>query len=48
MPEHEHVITFQAPERDHLAILIGSAPKGKIQVKINEMKIQSFIILWFW
>ena len=24
MPEHEHVITFQAPERDHLAILIGS------------------------
>ena len=31
------IITFQAPERDRLAILIGSAPKGKVQTKINEM-----------
>lgn len=33
----EYVITFQAPERECLAILIGSAPKGKIQAKLNDM-----------
>ena len=37
MPENDHIITFQAPERDRLAILIGSAPKGKIQTKVNDM-----------
>ena len=37
MPEHENIITFQAPERGRLAILIGAAPKGKIQTKVNDM-----------
>ena len=37
MPENDHINTFQAPERDRLAILIGSAPKGKIQTKVNDM-----------
>lgn len=37
MNNHEHVITIQGPERERLAILIGSAPKGKIQTKINDM-----------
>ena len=37
MPENDHIITFQAPERDRLAILIVAAPKGKIQTKVNDM-----------
>ena len=37
MPEHENIITFQAPERGRLAILIGAAPKGKIQTKVHDM-----------
>lgn len=32
-----NIITFQAPDRDRLAILIGSAQKGKIQTKVNDM-----------
>lgn len=32
-----NIITFQAPDRDRLSILIGSAPKGKIQTKVNDM-----------
>lgn len=37
MLDDDHIITFQAPDRDCLAILIGSAQKGKIQTKINDM-----------